>query len=235
MAKVRTKPRAAPAQLPYRAAPAQLSHSAAKAQLLHAPAQRRQRAGLALAGVACAMLAAGLVVWAGAGHGRTGGQDEQVGGPFRLLADDGSTVTERSFPGKYLLVYFGYTACRDVCPQTLSMLAGAMGRLGDKSARVQPLFITLDPLRDTRAVVHHYVQAFMPSLVGLTGAPAALRHVADEYQVTSVLHQESGVAGYAVDHSSVIYLMAPDGRFVAPIPAGASEGVMAAAILRRVS
>ncbi len=226
MAKVRTKP-SAPAQLPHHAVPAR-RHQAA-------PAQRRHRAGLALAGVACAMLAAGLVVWAGAGQGRTGGQDEQVGGPFRLLADDGSTVTERSFPGKYLLVYFGYTTCRDVCPQTLSVLSGAVGRLGATAARVQPLFITVDPLRDTRAVVHHYVQAFMPSLVGLTGPPGALRQVEDEYQVTSVLHQESGVAGYAVDHSSVIYLMAPDGRFVAPIPAGASETVMARAILRNVS
>ncbi len=200
-----------------------------------APARHNGRVGLALTAVALAVLAAGLTAWGLPGQDPAAAGSFQVGGPFRLLADDGRTVTERSFPGKYLLVYFGYTSCRDVCPQTLGVLAGAVGRLGEAAARVQPLFITLDPLRDTPAVVHRYVQAFMPSLVGLTGPPGALRHVADEYQVTSVMNQESGVAGYAMDHSSVIYLMAPDGRFVAPIPAGASETVMARAIARRVS
>ena len=158
--------------------------------------------------------------------------DGRVGGPFTLVADDGRVVTDQSFPGKYLIVYFGYTACRDVCPTTLNTLAAAMGRLGAKAALVQPLFITLDPNRDSPAVLHRYVKAFAPTLIGLTGSPAELHRTADEYRVVSVLHQDG--AGYAVDHSSVLFLMAPNGRLVAPVPAGADEVVMARAIGRGI-
>ena len=156
----------------------------------------------------------------------------QVGGPFTLVADDGRVVTDHSFPGKYLIVYFGYTACRDVCPTTLNTLAAAMGRLGAKAARLQPLFITLDPRRDNPAVLHRYVKAFAPTLIGLTGSPAELHRAADEYRVVSVLRQDD--TGYGVDHSSVLFLMAPDGRLVAPVPAGADEMVMARAIGRGI-
>ncbi len=156
--------------------------------------------------------------------------EDDVGAPFTLVSDTGARITDQSFPGKYKLIYFGYTQCADICPITLSTLVAALNRLGTKAALVQPLFITLDPARDTPTALHHYVTAFTPRLIGLTGPPAALNRLADAFHVTSLLHQQP--ATYTLDHSSVLYLMAPDGHFIAPIPAGASESVMAQAIAR---
>ena len=177
-----------------------------------------------------ALAFAGLWIWLE--PPAQGPAQARVGGPFTLVADDGRTVTEQSFPGKYLIVYFGYTTCRDVCPTTLNTLAAAIGRLGAKAALVQPLFITLDPGRDNPAVLHRFVKAFTPTLIGLTGSPAELHRAADAYRVVSVLHQDG--ASYGVDHSSVLFLMAPDGRLVTPVPAGADEMVMARAIGRGI-
>ncbi len=188
----------------------------------------RRLSGLA-ACISAVLAFAGLWIWLEPPSERA---EDRVGGPFTLLADDGRVVTDQSFPGKYLIVYFGYTACRDVCPATLNTLAAAIGRLGAKAARVQPLFITLDPGRDNPAVLHRYVKAFTPTLIGLTGSPAELHRAASEYRVVGVMHQDG--AGYAVDHSSVLFLMAPDGRLVSPVPAGADEMVMARAIARGI-
>ena len=197
--------------------------------------RQRDRKGLALAtcGVAAIVLLSGAVSWLVIpGAERPAG----VGGPFTLVADDGSAVTERSFPGKYLAIYFGYTACQDVCPATMNTLTAALGRLGRRADRVQPLFITVDPDRDSPAVLHRFVTAFSPGLVGLTGTPAELSRVSQEYHVVGIAQRTPAQpAGYAVDHSSVIYLLAPDGSFLAPIPADASEMVMAKAISRYVS
>jgi protein SCO1/2 len=194
------------------------SHATLKAQ------RDRKALMLGLGGVAGLLVLASVFVWRLPAIGLGAG----IGGPFSLIADDGRAVTERSFPGKYLLVYFGYSSCRDVCPATLNTLAAAVDRLGAASARVQPLFITVDPAHDTQSVLRQYVEGFGGHLLGLTGDPADLRKVADEYGV------QSEEAGGVIDHSSVIYLMGPDGRFVTPIPAGASEMVMAQAIARRV-
>jgi protein SCO1/2 len=106
-----------------------------------------------------------------------------------------------------------------------------MDRLGRKASLVQPLFITIDPARDTPPVMQRYVAAFGPRLIGLSGTPAALRQVAEEYHVTSVRRAGSD----ELDHSAVLYLIAPDGSFVAPVPADASESVMAQVIARYVS
>jgi protein SCO1/2 len=184
---------------------------------------------IAAGGVAAIWLLAGMlirVVPPGAAR---------VGGPFSLIDDHGTPVTDRSFPGKYLLVYFGYTKCHDVCPATLNTLAAALDRLGSKAALVQPLFITVDPQRDTPSALRTYVSAFTPRLVGLSGTAAELQKVAAEYRVTSIGRQDDGAADYTVDHSSVLYLMAPDGRFVAPIPADATEMVLAHALSRYLS
>ncbi len=186
----------------------------------------RQDAARMAAGCLAALAFAGLWIWLEPSGGRVA--QDRVGGPFTLVADDGRTVTDQSFPGKYLIVYFGYTSCRDVCPTTLNTLAAAMGRLGAKAALVQPLFITLDPGRDNPAVLHRYVKAFAPTLIGLTGSAEELHRTADEYRVVSVLHQDRGA--YALDHSSVLFLMSPDGRLVRPVRADASEMVMARTI-----
>jgi protein SCO1 len=135
-----------------------------------------------------------------------------LGGPFTLTGADGAAVTDRSFPGKFLLIYFGYTYCPDACPTALSNVAGALAKLGPAADRLQVLFITVDPRRDTPQVMGDYVKAFDPRIVGLTGTPEQISAVAREYKVYVSPHAEEG-KDYLVDHSSFLYLMNPQGRF----------------------
>jgi protein SCO1/2 len=203
-----------------------------------ARSKQRDRKALALVlggGAAILLLASGLL-WLATPAASVGGSAARIGGPFRLTDDHGHTVTERSFPGKYLVVYFGYTACPDICPATLNTMAASLGRLGRKADLVQPLFITIDPAHDTPAQLHRFVAAFSPRLIGLSGTQAELDKVADAYHVVRDVHRDQGgQTRTTIDHSSVLYLMAPDGGFVAPIPADASEMVMARVIARYVS
>ncbi len=193
----------------------------------------RDRRGLLLAagGVAGVLLLASLYLTL---LGAPPASGEAIGGPFRLAASDGRTVTDRSFPGRYVLVYFGYSRCRDVCPTTLATLAAALDAMGPRAAQVQPLFVTVDPTRDSPAALHHYLAAFSPRLLGLGGTPAQIRAVEREYRVRSVVHPD-GRGGYDVEHSSVLYLMAPDGTFLAPIRADESAAAMASDLARRLS
>ena len=156
-----------------------------------------------------------------------------IGGPFRLVDQNGRVVTERSYAGKYMLVYFGYTFCPDVCPTTLTQVAAALDTLGPKADRIQPVFITVDPRRDTPAAMRAYAAAFTPRLVGLTGTPEQIAAVAHEYRVYYAEHRTGpGADDYTMDHSSLLYLMGPDGQFVAPIRAEADGQTMAADIAR---
>jgi protein SCO1/2 len=159
----------------------------------------------------------------------------RIGGPFTLTAGDGHTVTDRDFRGRWLLVYFGYTFCPDVCPTTLNAVAGALDKLGPKADRLQALFITVDPQRDTPAVVGDYATAFSPRIMGLTGSPEQIATVAREYRVYYAPQPATGGAAYTVDHSSILYLMDPEGRFVAPIRTDESAEAMAADIGKRLS
>ena len=150
-------------------------------------------------------------------------QADAIGGAFTLTNGDGKTVTATDLHGKYLLVYFGYTFCPDVCPTTLADIAQALDKLGAKADRVQPLFITVDPARDTPAVMRHYVTAFSPRIEGLTGTPAEIADVAKKYHVYYAVHPASaGSSDYTVDHSSVLYVMGPDGGFAGIIRADQS-------------
>jgi len=190
------------------------------------------RRGYALVGVLLALLlfAAGGFLWF---SGRSGAA---VGGPFTLVNAQGQTVTDRDFRGKYMLVYFGYTHCPDVCPTTLSAIAAAMKLLGPKAARIVPVFITVDPARDTPVIAGRYAALFSPAIVGLSGSAARIAAVAREYHVYYAKHPTGkGPDDYSVDHSSVLYLMGPDGRFVAPIPAEGSAGELAKSLARLVS
>ncbi len=181
--------------------------------------------------IAVLLLGAGGFLWL---TGTTGGPT--VGGPFTLVNDNGKTVTNQEFRGKYMLVYFGYTYCPDVCPTTLNSIAQAMDRLGAKADHVQPIFITVDPQRDTPPVMKQYVSAFSPSLIGLTGTPGQIAAVAKEYRVYYAKHITGpGPNDYSMDHSSIIYLMGPDGKFIAPIAAGESGAEMATDIAKLVS
>ena len=195
--------------------------------------RQRSRHGLVavVSGAASLLLLAGCYLWL---LGTPPGATDAVGGPFRLIASDGRTVDERSFPGRYMLVYFGYTHCRDVCPTTLTALAGALDTLGKKATLVQPLFVTLDPGRDTPQVLQTYLLAFTPRLLGLTGTPGQLSTMERAYRVTSLVHP-TVAGGYDIDHSSVLYLMNADGRFIAPIPADATAVEMAAALATYLS
>lgn len=141
----------------------------------------------------------------------------QIGGPFRLTDQSGATKTDLDFRGRYRLIYFGYSFCPDVCPTTLAVMGQALDKLGGDAVRVVPIFITIDPERDTPKVLRDYVKAFGPNFVGLTGSKAAIAQVEKEYRVYAQkkpLDPAHPERGYGMDHSSVIYLMGPDGRLV---------------------
>jgi protein SCO1/2 len=140
-----------------------------------------------------------------------------IGGPFALQDASGQTVTDASFRGKWMLVYFGYTHCPDVCPTTLSGIASALSQLGPQARAFVPVFITVDPARDTAQVMHDYTGAFGPEFVGLTGSDAAIASVEKEYRVYDAKHPLAG-GDYVMDHSSIIYVIDPQGRFVAILP-----------------
>ena len=138
-----------------------------------------------------------------------------IGGPFRLQAANGREVTDADFRGRWMLVYFGYTRCPDACPTALQDMANAIDTLGaDAKAKVALLFITIDPERDTPAVVQDYVTAFNAPITGLSGTPEQIATVAKEYRVYYAKHPKKD-GEYDMDHSSIIYVMDPRGRFAA--------------------
>jgi protein SCO1/2 len=152
----------------------------------------------------------------------------RFGGPFDLIASDGRRVTDRDFLGKFLLVYFGYTRCPDVCPVDLLTIGQALVKLGPEADRIQPLFITVDPARDTPTALADFVSSFHPRLLGLGGDEDAIAKVARAYKVHRVKYiPANDPANYGVDHSSLTYLMGPDGAFRTIIPHGASPDRMA--------
>ena len=196
------------------------------------PPQRPASFVLAVAGlvIAVLLLGAGGFLWLNGDAGPT------VGGPFTLENGSGKTVTDRDFRGKYMLVYFGYTFCPDVCPTTLSAVADALDKLGPKANELQPVFITVDPKRDTPAVMRQYTAAFTPRLIGLTGTPEQIANVAKEYRVYYAKHRTGpGPDDYSMDHSSVLYLMGPNGKFVAPLNAEGSGDALATALRKLIS
>jgi protein SCO1/2 len=137
-----------------------------------------------------------------------------IGGPFTLVDENGRTITDQDFRGKWLLVYFGYTYCPDVCPTSLARNGEAVELLGDKGEQVVPMLISVDPERDTPEKLKDYVHAFHPRMVGLTGTPDQIAKVGREYRVFYMKVEPGEDGTYLVDHSSLTYLIGPDGRFV---------------------
>lgn len=157
-----------------------------------------------------------------------------VGGPFQLVDHTGRTVTDADYRGKQLLIYFGYTFCPDVCPTELAAMAQALDRLGPAADKVQPLFITIDPARDTVEKLAQYVPLFHPRMAGLTGTAEQIATVAKAYRVyyaKAPAKAGEGKAGddatYMMDHSSFVYWMDGQNRFRGVFPAGTSAGEMA--------
>jgi cytochrome oxidase Cu insertion factor (SCO1/SenC/PrrC family) len=151
---------------------------------------------------------------------------EPVGGPFELIDHSGHARTERDFRGQLMLIYFGFTYCPDVCPTDLQAIGLAMDRLGADSAKVQPLFVTVDPERDTPAHLAEYVRQFDPRLIGLTGSTDAIRKAADAYKVYYAKVDLNNDAGYTVDHTAFIYLMDRDANYLGFFPPGTSADRM---------
>lgn len=155
-----------------------------------------------------------------------------IGGPFSLTDQNGRTVTQEDLLGKPTAIYFGFTYCPEVCPTTLANLTAWMGRLGPEADRLNVVFVTIDPERDTPAKLKAYLTAFDPRIRGFTGDPAAIARIAAEYRV---YYRKVPLGGgdYTMDHSSAIYLMDARGRFVEPIAYGQAND-QALASLRRL-
>jgi protein SCO1/2 len=183
---------------------------------------------------------AGFLIGAIAGAGvlllatPQGGQPVQssgaalIGGPFSLVGADGKPVTDRDFRGRYMLIFFGFTHCPDICPAELQVIAQALEQLGDKAKKVVPIFITLDPERDTPQAMANYVKSFGPNFVGLTGSPEAIAAAAKAYRVAySKVENKDSAGDYSVDHSALVYLMDPEGRYVTHFSYGLSADQMA--------
>ena len=147
---------------------------------------------------------------------------EPVGGPFALLDHTGMPRTDADFRGKFLLVYFGFTYCPDVCPTDLQEIGLALDKLGPAGDAVQPLFITLDPERDTPQHLADYVPLVHPRLVALTGEAGAIREASRAYKVYYAKVPTS-TGDYTVDHSGFVYLMDRDGRYVGFFPPGTAS------------
>ena len=162
----------------------------------------------------------------------------EIGGPFELVDQNGVTRTDADFHGSYLLVYFGYTYCPDLCPTTLIEMAEALDRLAvedpAKAARVVPVFVTVDPARDTPEVLSSYAEGFHPRLVALTGSQKALDRMGRKYGVFHGRAPGRGPDDYLVDHTSFVYLMGPDGKYLEHFEKDAGVDDLVAALERQV-
>ena len=186
-----------------------------------------------LIGGLSAVLLRGSDGWPGAGVSAITSGKALIGGPFSLIDHDGKAVTEASYAGSYLLVYFGFTACPDICPSGLQVMSEALDRLGDKARRVTPLFITVDPERDTAEQLKAYISSFHSSLVGLTGTPEQIATAAKAYRIYYARVDDGG-GGYTMDHSAIFYLMGPDGQFLTHFAHTTSVDKMAETLAQHV-
>jgi protein SCO1/2 len=138
-----------------------------------------------------------------------------IGGPFTLVDQTGKTVTDQDFRGRYMLVFFGFTHCPDICPAELKVMSAALDALGPKADSVVPIFITLDPERDTQAAMGAYVKNFGPRFVGLTGSSEQIAAAAKAYRVAySKFQQDKTSSDYSIDHSALVYLMGKNGEYI---------------------
>ena len=168
---------------------------------------------LAVTAVVIAAIAAFILY----GGGMGGKGVASIGGPFSLVDHKGQPKTDKDFRGRYMLIYFGYTYCPDVCPTALQAMTQAMDRLDPETQKkIIPVFITIDPERDTAKQLNAYVDNFHPSMVGLTGAPEELATTARAYRVFfgRAKGAEEESTDYLMDHSSIVFLMDPDGEYV---------------------
>lgn len=169
-------------------------------------------------GLLIGVIAAGYLL-GGRGPAPSGGTvvsgTAQVGGPFQLTDHTGQRVTADTYKGKVMVVFFGFTHCPDICPSGLQVLSAALDKLGPQAEQVAPLFVTLDPKRDTPEQLALYMKSFHPRLIGLSGSEEETAAAAKAYRVYWRKVPDEKVAGaYSLDHSSIFYVMGRDGRFI---------------------
>ena len=156
-----------------------------------------------------------VLIVTGRGVGPITAAHAAIGGPFSLVDQNGKTVTADDFKGHPFLVFFGFTNCPEICPTTLFDISEVLNKLGPDADKVNALFVTVDPERDTPEKLKDYLSSFNPHLIGLGGDPAALAAVAKAYRVYYKKVPQDG-GGYTMDHTAIVYLMDKDGNFVAP-------------------
>jgi len=167
---------------------------------------------------------------AGSTEGRTAGT-VAIGGSFRLVDQNGNERNDAEFRGKLMMIYFGYAFCPDACPTALQAMTVALDRLGPASDQVTPIFITVDPERDTAAQLKLYAENFHPRLVALTGSAEQVAEAAKAYRVYYAKQKDANTTGgYLMDHTSIVYLMARDGRYLTHFTHTTSPDAMASEI-----
>ena len=197
-----------------------------------------------------ALLAGGLALAAAAAGPALGGQGAvpkppalpadlpiSFGGPFSLTDHTGAARSDRDFRGRFMLIYFGYTYCPDLCPTGLQTITDALDGLGPPADRIQPLFVSVDPARDTVELLRGYVGHFYPGLIGLTGSEQQIRQVARAYRIHRLKVVPEGSEDpqdYLVSHSTITYLMGPDGQFVTLFPHDTDVDFMTATLRKYV-
>jgi len=145
---------------------------------------------------------------------------EPVGGPFALTDQNGRLRTDTEFRGKFILLYFGYTHCPDICPADVLSITLAMQGLGERADKLQPIFVTLDPERDTQAHLGDYLGSFDPRWIGLTGDPATIRKIALAYKIWFAKSADAQGADYSIDHTTAIFLINREGNYIGFLPPG---------------
>jgi protein SCO1 len=173
-----------------------------------------------LAGIIALMVGAGLLAGTAfflhRSEATRTAQPSSVGGPFTLVDQDGQTITEKTFAGKPLLVFFGFTHCPDVCPTTLFEISEALNRLGPDAQKMAALFVSVDPDRDKPETLKTYLSNFNPAIRGATGSETQLKDMARAYRAYFARGKEEA-GEYSMDHTAVVYLMDANGQFVAPL------------------
>jgi len=161
--------------------------------------------------------------------------EDAFGGPFTLTDHTGKDVTEKDFTGKYRLIYFGFTFCPAICPTELSKITSTLKILGDQGDMILPIFITVDPERDTPEKMKDYISLFHPSIVGLSGTPEQIKRALKEYKIYAARREEPGMTEYTMDHSSFIYFIGPDDRLLHIFKMEDTAQVMADTISRWIA
>ncbi len=198
-----------------------------------------------IAAIALLGIAAGILVAVALHQGTPGGVavsgvgkstgTANIGGAFTLTDHNGKRVSEKDYAGKFMLVFFGFTHCPDVCPTELQVISAALDKLGDKAKAIQPLFVTVDPERDNAEILGEYVSNFHDSIMGLTGTPEEIASVAKKYHVYyRRVDDKDDPEEYTMDHSAIVYLMDKSGKFLTHFAYGTKFEDMAGRLEKEV-